>query len=552
MAETLSVIPYPVVGAMDKRINAPASQNQVYVAEKGASVVTQKNYTTTSYSNSSFQFSCPPPNDKIFVDRLVKIKVYFSVTTDVDITNGLGSNIGLRQYPFNSVIETVNCTLNNNQVSVITGDIIHPLMRYHNSKSREDKVLSTTAAFPDQFQSYEQWANPQFGGSARNPFAAYGEQLIQNRGAIRPYNITNSNKTFYYVVEEPLFLLSPWLWDEHQHLGFTNLKSLDFNFNLKSNLARLFCTSSLQSPQPASITVNFSSTGSFPVPSPELHFQFLTPPLTMRIPNSISYPYYPIERYVTGSLPVSAGASSQLIGNNIQLNQIPKRIYVYIRTQNSDLFGSTPWVYSDSFAVITNLNIQFNNLSGILATYSQEDLYEMCRRNGIDMSYKQFSDYVGSVIAIDPSSDLGLSDIQANGLLGQYNLQIQANFTNNSPNNLTYSMFIVVINEGVLEIGPTVIAQTGILSKVAILDSQNIPQVDVDMIKYDSEMGGNVFGKLKQFVNVASKAAEQVGKVGKAYNPELAVLESIGKVGKELTGGKRYRKTSNGKGLFGA
>jgi hypothetical protein len=65
---------------------------------------------------------------------------------------------------------------------------------------------------------------------------------------------------------------------------------------------------------------------------------------------------------------------------------------------------------------ITGLNITFNNVSGLLTSYSQNDLYMMSRRNGSNQTWMEFRGTVfnknkesfagiGSIIVIDPVRD---------------------------------------------------------------------------------------------------------------------------------------------------
>lgn len=549
---TNSIQSLKVVGLYDKRINAHAADEQYYVAHKGASIVTLKPYTTTSFSTSSWQFSTPPPNNKIFIDRQVWVKLVFQVLFDVDVSTGLGANLGLRQWPINSIIETVNCNINNNQVTVVTGDIVHALTRYSTNKCRQDKVNSLSASMPDQYQDYATWASPLVGGSARNPLAAYGEQFFQNRGAITPDSISMDGKTLTYTVMEPLFLLSPFIYEEEEHLGLVNVTTMDWNFNLKSNLgARMFSNDQL-GPNIGSATVSIST-------SPELHFTYLTPPLTMFIPDSISYPYYNIVRYTSSDVTLASGASTTTTTNNIQLTEIPKRVYVYIRRRNQSLLETKGFNYTDTFASITNVTVTFNNLSSMFSTFQQQDLYNLSRKNGLQMSWSQFKNFCGSVICFEPSYDFGLPSILSAGSLGQFNLQITLAFTNTSSAEVIYSPYIVVCNEGIITVGSrATTVQTGVLSRAAVLNSENLPQVDYDMVE---NRGGSIFGRLKSFfqkakpfLNQVSRGLETVGSVGSTlpgpYGEAFKIASRVGSLGRSVTGGRTYKR--RGKGLVGA
>lgn len=544
---TNSVEQFPVVGLYDPRINVKSSFNQAYVAHKGGSLVTKKVFTTTSYSNTSFQFSTPPPNNKIFVDRLVWLKEQVQFVFDQDVRPGLGVNYGLRQFPLNASIQNSVCTINTNQTSVVTSDILHALMRYSVDHERQNIINSLSASMPDNYQSYSDW---QIYGSARNPLASYGEYNNQNRGAIQPDSVSSDGKTLVYTLMEPLFLLSPFLFETEDHLGLTNVTTMDWNFNLVSNLgARMWCSDGLALNPITSVTATILS-------SPELHFNYLTPPELMYIPNNVSYPFYNIIRYANPPIILTAGASSTTSPtNNIQLTEIPKKIYIYVQRNNIEKLATNGFTYTDTFASITNLTVTFNNLSSMFANYQQQDLYVLARKNGLNDSWMQFKQFTGSVIALDPAYDFGLPSILAGGSLGQFNFQVTLSFTNTSANTVNYVPYIVVVNEGIMDIGTNgTVIQTGVLSRAAVLNSENLPQVEYERVIH---RGGSIFGKLKSFLQSAKPYINKIARVGEVVGEQLggpygSVIKQGSTLARQLTGGKKNMYRRRGRGLYGA
>lgn len=550
---TNSVATLPVVGLYDQRINAQASQNQVYVAHKGASLVTKKVFTTTSFSDSSFQFSTPPPNNKIFVDRLVWLRVPgIQFTFDVDVRPGLGSTCGLRQWPLGGICQTTTCNLNNNQTSVVTSDVIHALTRYSTNHWRQDRVNSLSASMADQYQDYVAWHSASLGGSARNPLGAYGEQYYQNRGAIQPDSVSLDGKTLTYSLMEPIWLLSPFLQEEEEYLGLINVSTMDWNFNLVSNLGpRMWCSDNT-GPAITSVSVHFSQ-------SPELHFNYLTPPELMYIPDNISYPFYNVIRYANPPTSLVAGGSiTTSPTNNIQLTEIPKRIYIYVQRNNSEKLANNGFLFSDTFASISNVTVTFNNLSSMFANYQQSDLYDLSRKNGLEMSWMQFSNFCGSVIAFDPSYDFGLPSILSAGSLGQFNLQVTLTYTNTGLTTVNYVPYIVIVNEGIMNIGNNgTIIQTGVLSRAAVLNSNNLPQIDYEQVMH---RGGSIFGRLKSFlqrakpfINKLARVGQVVGTIGsKVGLPYAQQIQQGSTLVRQLTGGRKRMYKRRGRGLYGA
>ena len=547
---TNSVSSFPVVGLYDPRINVRSSANQAYVAHKGAALVTKQVYTTTSFSDSSFQFTTPPPSNKHFVDRLVWLKCNFQLTFDQDVRPGLGVNYGLRQFPLGAIQQNTVCTINTNQTSVVTSDILHALMRYSVNHERQNLVNSLSASMPDQYQDYKTWASPTVGGSARNPLSAYGEYNNQNRGAIQPDSIGEDGKTLVYTVTEPIWLLSPFLFETEDHLGLTNVTAMTWNFNLVSNLgSRMWCSDGLAGTPITTVSATFLA-------SPELHFNYLTPPELMYIPNNISYPFYNITRYANPPTILTAGSSiTSSALSVIQLNEIPKKIYIYVQRNSSDKLSASGFNYTDTFASITNITLTFNNSASLFSNWQQEDLYILSRKNGLNDSWMQFKNFTGSVIALDPSYDFGLPSVLSGGSLGQFNFRLAISYTNTGSTTVNFVPYVVIVNEGIMDIGTNgTVVQTGVLSRAAVLNAANLPQVEYERVVH---RGGSIFGQLKSFLQSAKPFINKIARVGEVIGEQVggpygSIIQQSSSLARQLTGGKKNMYRRRGRGLVGS
>ena len=120
------------------------------------------------------------------------------------------------------------------------------------------------------------------------------------------------------------------------------------------------------------------------------------------------------------------------------MRQIPNYIYMVVKPS----YNSQKPQFSNHLCFpITGLNITFNNVSGLLTSYTQEDLYQMSRRNGSQQTWAEFrgvvknkigteSAGIGSIIVIDPVRDFGISDFLSSGSLGQFSFQATVTFSN--------------------------------------------------------------------------------------------------------------------------
>jgi hypothetical protein len=556
-----------------------------YAVLKSGSQTTFKQFTTTSISSSSIQFSCPPPSGGIIVDR----KIWFLLPVRLTITGTVSAGEALlnpntdapRAYPISSSIDTMQMSINNQSVSINMADIVQAMLRYNTNEELAMRDFSLTPSYQDQSQAYSQLF-----GSNRNPLGFYGDAVDKSmmpRGGF-PFTIISNpvsegggsiTAVVDMVVCEPLFL-SPLYWGYENESGFYNVNTMDFNFTFLGNAGfRMWSHDAVSVPGTSitSISVQFNN---FSGPAfsytndsqPYLLFKYITPLETEKLPfnQPITYPYFDIQRFPTDkSGAVSAGAQwANFSSNNIQLNSIPRRMYIYVRERNADLYSTAH--NPDTYFSIENISIQFQNKNGLLASANKRQLYEMSVKNHCNMSWEQWSGgpvyatgsfgstigTVGSILCIEFATDIGLSDIEAPGKLGQYMLQIQGTATNISNRNIDPTLYIVVVSEGTFTIEGLGKASTniGVITSQDILDAQAQPWVDY----YDVQQvnGGNFLSGLKSFGNKLWKYARDnkiVSKGLKAIPHPYAqvaapVAEALGLGSGVMVGGKRMNRKS--------
>jgi hypothetical protein len=534
---SLSLQKLDVIKAIDPRVTAPgASAPYVYI--EGAGNVTQKSYTTTSISNSSLQFSSAnPPNKKIYVDRKVYIQTGIRLSFSCVSTAALQYCItpgqdALRCYPFSSSCDVIQATLNNYSISVNMADIVHPLVDRYNVDNRlKNGMYSTAPSYPDQSQLYSSLVD-----SNRNPLGDYGfstDENIMPRGGFSQYYVqsntqsTASGQTLTAVVDfvttEPLFLLPPINSGRKECSGFINLATFDMNITLLgSNAANRMWSRDETLPALTSLTFQFApliTTGpSFYFTNqsaPVLLFQYLQPKESMLLPmDGLSlYNYYDIQRYPTDIVGVPQYPQYNTYStNSIQLQGIPERIYVWCRQPNNILYNSA--TTTDTFASINNISVQYNARSGLLASCSPQVLYQNSKKNGCNLNYTQWlgspvytpqsftSQYgtVGSVICINPSTDLGLGSLEADSKNTSANLQINVSVSSLLPGVSAYTIYICVISNGIFQIHNGVSnAQINVLTSSDILDAKRQPGINYEMVK--SIGSGDFLSGLKSFWN---------------------------------------------------
>lgn len=496
MSLALNPIPTQVVYDPLCNLNEP----RIYTIQKGGAQVTWKNILATSYSNSNFTISAPPPSPGILVDR----KIYMKMRVSIDIvgTAPPGSLLlqsgawALRSFPLSRLVNTLQISINNTSCSINMADVFGAFLMYHNGTVAKETEYSMTPTCLDQSTEYSALVN-----SIRNPLGPYGDSndgASMGRGGFAPVSSTyvNTNTTAHLDFDlcENLFL-SPLVWGRKNYKAFAGVQTFDVTVNWVNDLTRILSLATGSPSTYTSITVNLGQ--------PSLLFKYVTPQLLSSVPRSIEYAYNVVDRYPTYAGTIASGATTQISSSNIQLKGIPRHMYFACRQQNSDLTAYT----SDFFLPISQLSMNFNNQCGIFSNMTQFDIYNLCKGNGLNQNWTQFSGgptvqtngstissfgTIGGVVKVEFAKDIGLSSVEAPGLDGTYQLQINATVTNQSANAVNAMFYIITITEGTWTIeNNRSVSQTGVISKLDILNSEQSPVVHYKDL--DEMMGGNIF-----------------------------------------------------------
>ena len=442
-----------------------------------------------------------PPSTQTIVDRFMKVRCYFEVTTDADLQ--LGTNDAVRQYPISALCDVLTVQINGESISDNLGDKLHAMLCY-GDRAELNKSMSMSASAPDNYQEYSDWATY---GSAKNPLSEYGEASAHDPRGGFPMEVISPTK-FRVVVTEPV-LISPFYNGEGcQEEGFVNVQQFNISYRWKTDLTKILSHSSLGNAI-TSVDVKMYQ-------APEILTTYITPDLTQPIPQLQVLPYHKPQEYIKAQTPsaLAAGASYQATSDSIKLSQIPRKMYVFARHERS----SSDYTTSDSFLALERLDVLWNNQSGLFSQASSQELYEISRRNGCNLSYPQFSKYRGSVFCCEFGKDIGLLDNEAPGVQGQYTIQVRPTFKNTGTNAFTADFYVVMLNEGTFSIAENMgRASLGNLTPQAVLSSKQGDELHYQ--EYENLQGGSFFSKLKNVVNKISRGVQKGAQVAEKYAP---------------------------------
>lgn len=522
----------------------------------GASNNTFTSQISTSYSDSSIQISAPPPNQQIVIDSRLFIGIPYQITITGSTTDGLplldyGVSDGFRAYPVEQIINTCQVTFNNNTITLNVSDVFPALHWCESNKEQlENDVFSMSPTYMDQFQNYEDGI-----GTLRNPLLAYdGVDGHQIKRGSQVVNITQtpdtpvSGVTPWTSIVTGFLIgaipMSPFNMGLKQVPGFYGLQTFNFNFTM-GDLTRAFCTAKLARRTISTALATIKPTqalpniNGIPTAAPVLFFRYLTPRINQMIPDVQVYPYYNIDRYPTDlSTPIAAGATySNFASSNINLQQIPRRIILFVRANNNSRQTVTGMSVADAFLQIYNVSVNWNNRNNQLTSCTLIDLYQIAKKNGVNMTFEQWSGIsqmsgaspanlglgaglfgsVGSILPLEFGDDIPLEPGEAPGVLGTYQLQVTISVRNVNPSkSISATFYIAVVSEGVMMLyNNQCETRLGIVRKEEVLDAHDWPKVHYHDIK--DSYGGDLFGKIKNFWNSAKPWVQPLWNAAKDY-----------------------------------
>lgn len=579
----------------DARI-ADITSTETFGVQSSAAQSTYQQFQAVSTSNSSITFNVQIPSENIVIDRHVLMASQLAFQLNLanvpagDQCFQYGLTDALQAFPLNSLFTTTQATINNVSVSTNLQDVLPMLMRMSDRRELQ-KYNSMTPSLPDAHWGEFKDAP----ASNANPLASYNnssyDEAFEPRGAFSldflqidryvagvyadnsPIS-TGANNTWIISIRvsltEPFLALSPFINCEPENsAGLVGVNNLSMVLNIDSSCKRLFSTANnqvvggnalvgyIQSIQLGfPVAPHAGSAQSVGFQNTRLLFNFLSlqPEQYAKISTKNVVPYLDYPRYLTtftSGTNIAPGASQTLTSQSIQLNQIPDLILITARVPMSN----QNWNYASSFLAIEGISVNFNNASGLLASATQQDLYQLSARNGSSQSFYEFRGKAdvndnttggviakattGSMLVLNPVFDFSLPSYLSASSLGQYQFQFnlrisnQYDFTVNQP-----EICIITINSGIFatQQGTSQIF-TGILTKEQVLRTkEQNPVPHLDSVEYKRMVGGKL--QNRGMGNIMKMVKEMRGRVPSSV-PTGGAMSGGALSGGSISGGKK-------------
>lgn len=308
----------------------------------------------------------------------------------------------LRACPLGSVISSADIRVNGGSTNASLQD--YNLIRQF--LASKDDVRRFASEFPLQADNGAVYENL----SITSPFNNCQGSFEQSRGSFIAELLTLTQAggqdtpvtaTYRLKWTEQLFI-SPFLTGEKSdEVGLVNVNNLTISLRMNNLVGMLSAVPTKVGTGVPTFAVTIA--GQDP-PVLVVEFDTQNSILQSRSPAVAVYDYCQLQTY---QQEVAVAATSVSLAS-LRLPSLPKRLYVFVAPT---VAARNPFI-SDHFMRITNVSVNFNDKSALLATMSEAELYEMSAANA-GGSYPTFNQYrfgCGSLIVIDCQKDLSVAE----------------------------------------------------------------------------------------------------------------------------------------------
>tara|TARA_R110002072_G_scaffold240605_1_gene399149 strand:- start:275 stop:1993 length:1719 start_codon:yes stop_codon:yes gene_type:complete len=554
-AMTNSSRPIRTANLLDPRLEAlePSQKQMTWAIPKsceGQNVVQQQ---ANSYSTAGITWNFNTQSENVLIDRRIYARAQFQLTFVG--TAPLGQPLlntesdAARFLPLASVTQSLKVTINGSSVESQYSDSLLGVLRYNISDHLKDVDLSMSPSAQDKYQRYVDGV-----GSVRNPLSNYQNSgHVTGRGCFELDSITNPvspdasvtpiTATVLFTVTEPL-LLSPMLYRSTDlQSGLIGVRNMGVQFNFASGqLSRIWSRSPSAGVTLTSVTAAIGAGTTAP---PSLLVNYLTPPLSSQgsIPRQINYQYNKSETFVNDmNVQLGPNASQTFNNNAIQLSTVPKCIYIWASRQNS----TKTYLTSDTFFKINSLSLNYLNVSGQFSSMSLQDLYQMCVKNGCELSWPEWSGrtvtigdsrtgigsvdgMVGSVIKLDVS-DLHIPSNVASGMNVNSQLSYSVNVENiNRIDTIGVQLTTVIVYDGLMSIeSGSMATQVGVISEADVVETRADRSNFIPWSTARNIYGGSIYGQMGHLARIAKRGLDMACEAKKALGGEMVLQQDGG------------------------
>ena len=577
------------IKVIDSRIVQSAPK---YAVVEGAPQVSNTPFQAVSSNSSSMSFNINAPSKNVFMDRTMSITTGVRMKATIVLDDipeevpddpapivSFGKNIALPAFPLQSMMNTLNVTINNSTVTANQKDVIYELLRLTSgSKNNQQRTTPTMLdKFVNYGDAYTYGSSPLAGyeqaltsGEVPNgafPNVKFTDAMGHDTNAPVPINGQLRYDIYWeYTVTEKL-VLSPFIFSEEEtdSVGLYGINNIQILANFSSDLSKSIRWASGDR---GFTMTNIGFISANPFVSPVVNCVFRNPSDSIDLPPKSIVPFMETPRYISSNAGVNlyAGERKTISSNTMVLSQIPDMMLIYVKPNSYSINGvDTPLdgAFGDFYLPISKFIANFDNNSGMMSSITREQLFEMTVGNNFNITYHEFVGkahvnnaeeiaLIGSPIVLKPGKDFPLSAGSASGLGGNYTLQFQIEIENQTVYDfINPVIYCMVVNSGFFE---TENGTSAVRTAPLTVSDISLSPILAQSSDITRMVGGSFWSKigstLKNIVNhPITKAVSGIAKsVARSSGVPLAgkLADAADAVGLGKTTGGRKKRASKG------
>lgn len=417
-----------------------------WTVEQGAVSLTSANFQSLSATAGFVNFQIQSPSKAVYLDRKVDWQMTVTVAMSVDCTQVTvpapfavatpGRDFSLCSYPLHALTNSMSATICDQQVSTNLAQNREIMDRLTDSPMDREWSCSPTALdlYADNNEAYGSLQNPMQGFDSSTTFQTIGNGawpiiftdpsgapassvvtgytdannnvIVFDVATGVPKWVSNASTTpsavllyFQFTSSEPL-QCSPFIWKDvmERRTGLSQLQNLNVSMTIQSaQQAKLLRCTSANQRSVNSYVLNPIGGSPFQQGTASLFCQFLSPPMTAELPyqpvNTVEY--QGITAYVYPCVaPLATGPRTiQVTTQTLSLNTVPD--WLVIAVQPTPAYSASQEAINQGtwYMPILSANVTWSNVTGLLSNLTQQQLFQICKCNGLKQPYAQWRGY---------------------------------------------------------------------------------------------------------------------------------------------------------------
>lgn len=561
-----------------------------YAVSKGAMSVTASTFRAISESTSTHTYSINSPSLQTFIDRAIDWTstcmlsfnvAHSTVQPPLGVADPIaiyGRDFALCAFPLQSLVSTLTASINDSTVTISTETVLKEILRLVDFRDLRRLRTCPTAldTLADNNVAYGTRSNPLgsfddadadfqpngayydvgfadtnniplVGTQDAYPVPAGAYQWPYANGIPRRIKVSEGAEpvggyglNFFFTSKERL-VLSPFIYGEDGGVSLFGVNNIQFLLNISSSGVNRVLRCTTQTGRVIS-NVAFSGTG---FKNSQMNLTFLTPSLDLPLPAKSVVPFTDMPRFVsnTGSI-IQPFSSGSVTSQTFTLPSVPDALIIYAKPQYTT---AAPQANTDGdwYLPPSKINLTFGNTSGLLSSYTPEQLYKVSVGNGLDMPYSQWSgsswsarsgqqcQTTGGFLVLRPGVDFALSTGEAPGLQGQVTCQFEVTLKNTSPVAYAPVLYLITVQSGFFEtVSGSSRVIKNLLSEADVISAPMAPEQTISELK--RVVGSGMMGSLGSMLSKARDiyaATKPAISMLKGALPEGKVKGFLGSVG---------------------